>query len=921
MKLGRDYLATRFGKRTFALLIALVITPVAIATLVAVAHLQYELTEQAGLRLHRDAKEFGQAVLQRLVLIKREISYSDNWMTGQSGNRSPFRLVDAGTAARLQSKHRDFDAPYSDGSAPGKPLLAIDGPASDPGVYLVVRRSGSVLVVEVDSGFLWGRGEQLPLAHVCVSIDGSTVLYCSTPTARLLLKAAHGAASSHSVFKDVLDGSHYLGYAWDLFLQADFNSPPWRIYTFESERQALSPANSFKYLFVPAIVGLIAGTLLLGIIQIRRRLEPLNQLVTGTRRVAERDFSTRIDIHSGDEFEDLASAFNSMTQRLGTQIDTLEALSSIDKTILSSPDGQVVSTHVLKGLYELTSAAWVAIVMVDRDSPDQGRIQYIYRASGEVETRRISMNLEEIPWNRYQHGLDVALDAPGLAFLETVRDQGASSCFAIPFFSNDQLDGILCLGFPDAVDLDDEAHATLEGFADRLAVATAAEKKERLLQQQANFDALTGLPNRFLFKDRLERALIHARRERQTIAVLFLDLDRFKTVNDTLGHSLGDRLLVEAAGRLARCIGENDSLARLGGDEFVILVSEETSINAVVHTARRILASFAQPFSLDEREVLVGTSIGIAIFPQDGNDSEELLRNADTAMYATKERGRGSYYFFDQSMNRRLKERARTESDLWRAVRDNEFELWYQPQLDLNDGRVCGVEALLRWRHPDRGVVGPAQFVPLAEELGLIEMIGSHALEMACRQYALWLDQGLALDRVAVNVSPREFRQEDYVTRVHDVLKEFGMPPLRLTLEITENLLIQDTDMVRERLQRLKEAGVSFSIDDFGIGYSSLAYLQKLPIDTLKIDGSFIRGVASSKESAAIVSAILDMATRLDIGVIAEGVETDEQLAFLRECGCPQIQGYIYSRPLHADELLAFARVGAIDSPDSAGVL
>lgn len=909
MLLGRDYVTSRFGKRTFALLIALVIAPVTVVAFVAIWHLDYELRQNAQIRLHRNAKEYGLALLQRLTLIKREISYPRAKVGEVPRFGAPFRVSSRDPRSLLARVRGTASAT---GGAPILPLvLAERAPGGATRVYMIMSRVSAPLALEIDPHYLWGPPGQLPLAHLCVTGAGVVPLYCSTPTARALLEASRPRAGSHTVFDSDVGARRYLGYAWDLFLQGDFQSPVWRVYAFESEQDVLAPADSFKHVFIPAIIALIAATLLLGVIQIRRRLEPLNQLVTGTRRLARREFNTRVDIHSGDEFEDLASAFNSMAQRLGTQIGTLETLSSVDKTILKTLDVQIVSAQVLKGLSELTPAAWAAVGAVDRDSPGQGRVCFILRNADDVETRRVKMEFGDLDWRGHRRGVEMALTEPGLSFLEPVRTCKTRSCFAVPFFSDDQLDGILCLGFTDAVELDDEMYKTMEDFADRLAVAAAADKKEKLLQRQANFDSLTGLPNRFLLKDRLDRALIHARGEGRGIAVLFLDLDRFKVVNDTLGHSKGDLLLVEAASRLMSCMNRSDTLARLGGDEFVILISEFESIGNVVHTANRIIRSFSEPFTVNHRELLVGTSMGIALFPQDGADSEELLRNADTAMYATKARGRGSYYFYDQSMNQALQERARVETDLWRAVRDHEFELWYQPQLDLLDGCVSGAEALLRWRHPERGIVGPDQFVPLAEELGLIDVIGSQALEMACRQYAAWRAEGLVLDRIAVNVSPREFRQEDYVTRVHDILKRFGMPPLRLTLEITENLLVHDTERVMAQLLELKDAGVSFSIDDFGIGYSSLAYLQKLPIDTLKIDGSFIRDITSNHESAAIVAAILDMATRLNIGVIAEGVETDAQLTFLRDCGCAQIQGYIYSRPLHPDELFAFAKTRA----------
>lgn len=901
-----DYLTGRFGRRMFGLLFVVVIAPVAVASFIAVASLEHELRQQAGQRLHQSAKEYGLSVLQRLTAVKREaVLFEETGVAGSENIDLPFQPVTV-DIAQLMSRSDAPPASREPGGA--RPLLITTVSAPGPGYYMILRGGESPLVVEIVPDYIWGPVDYLPLPDLCVTGYGDRRLFCSSDTASALLTSVSETSGNRTTDRLETDDETYLAQARELFLPSEFEGSEWTVHAFQPERRALSPATTFKYLFAPSMVALIAGTLLLGIMRIRRRLRPLDRLVAGTRRVANQDFSTRIEVSSGDEFENLADAFNDMTRNLGRQISTLRTLSTIDKTILQTLDLEIVSSHVLTGLTRLTPATCAVIAAFDQDSAENGQLYIASRTSGDIEKRRARLQFPDVDWTRCPDGMAVDPDSALPPLADTMRNSGALSCFAMPFHSERRLDGMIYLGLPGADGPDAGTRRIMEDFRDRLAVAAAAIKKEHLLQKQANFDFLTGLPNRALVRDRLDRLLIHARHAGSEVALLFLDLDRFKMVNDTMGHTFGDHLLVEAAERLLACIEEGDTLARLGGDEFVILLSDIDAPDRVVAMTERILERMAAPFMAGNREMLLGASIGIALFPRDGGTSEELLRNADIAMYEAKNHGRGRYFLFNHSMNRELEKRARMEADLWRAVQNDELELWYQPQIDLVARKVRGAEALIRWRHPERGIVPPDDFIPLAEQLGLIELIGARALNMACEAFTRWNDQGFAPDRIAVNVSPREFTQHGYVARVAEILRRFDMPPLRLVLEITENLLIHDTDMIREQLDQLRGLGVSFSIDDFGIGYSSLSYLQKLPIDTLKIDGSFIQDVTTNAESQAIVAAILDMARRLGLDVVAEGVETGSQLAYLRDSGCNQIQGFVYSEPLSPDAFLAFLK-------------
>jgi diguanylate cyclase (GGDEF)-like protein/PAS domain S-box-containing protein len=431
---------------------------------------------------------------------------------------------------------------------------------------------------------------------------------------------------------------------------------------------------------------------------------------------------------------------------------------------------------------------------------------------------------------------------------------------------------------------------------------TGARAMSLRMSYLAQHDSLTDLPNRLLFNDRLTQAISLANRHRKKLAVLFLDLDRFKHVNDSLGHTMGDRLLQSVALRLLSCVRSSDTVSRQGGDEFVILLSEVTEGGDATTIAEKILHVLREPHRLDEHDLHLTGSIGIVAYPDDGKDADTLLKNADFAMYQVKSSGRDGYQFFKPDMNRRAIARQSLENDLRHAMELQEFVLHYQPKLDLETGAVSGAEALIRWRHPQRGLVSPVQFIPVAEECGLIVPIGRWVLRETCRQAQAWKQLGLGPIRVAANISSVELRAPSFVAGVKAILAQTGLEPALLELELTETFLMQDSTSTTEVLKAIKDLGVGIALDDFGTGYSSLSYLRRFPIDTLKIDRSFVRGLGADADDASIVSAVIAMGKSLKMRVVAEGVETREQLAFLREQGCPEGQGYYFSYPVIAAE-------------------
>ncbi len=433
--------------------------------------------------------------------------------------------------------------------------------------------------------------------------------------------------------------------------------------------------------------------------------------------------------------------------------------------------------------------------------------------------------------------------------------------------------------------------------------------EERILRQEY-YDALTELPNRTLFFDRLGRALTRARRDDHELALMIINLDRFKFVNDTLGHEAGDQLLREAARRLSAIIGSTDSIARLGGDEFTITLSNPGGRYQTTEVVSEILSAFGRPFRVADTDVHVYGSVGIALFPEDGEDQYSLLKNADTAMQQAKERGGNTYQFITQDMNARAAEYLTLGNDLRFALERDQLEVFYQPVVDIRSGSVVGAEALLRWRHPAAGLIGPKKFVPLAEESGLIEPIGEWLLHVACQQNREWRDHNLPPIRVAVNVSSRQFRRGRLEKAVVQALEDAALAPTHLGIEITESAFIEDLDETNAILMELSQLGVVISVDDFGTGYSSLGYLKRLHPSTLKIDRSFIHDVTTNPDAVAITEAIIGMAHSLQMTVIAEGVETSDQLEFLRGKGCQMMQGFLFSPPLLARDFTELLREG-----------
>jgi diguanylate cyclase (GGDEF)-like protein/PAS domain S-box-containing protein len=456
-------------------------------------------------------------------------------------------------------------------------------------------------------------------------------------------------------------------------------------------------------------------------------------------------------------------------------------------------------------------------------------------------------------------------------------------------------------------DADDSIVNYVGVFAD----ISDTKQAQQTLHDMVNHDALTGLPNRRLLNELTDHALRRAERERASLAILFVDLDRFKVINDTLGHQVGDKLLVEVSNRLNAVMRESDTVARLGGDEFLVMMDSLRDVEDASRVAKKIVSSLQAEFVIDGKEIFIGASVGISVYPGDGRDVDSLIKAADIAMYKVKSEGKNNYRFYSADLSENAVERFNMESQLRRALERHQFEVYYQPQVSVATGRIVGAEALVRWQHPELGVVSPAKFIPLAEETGLVVQIGEWVLREAAAQVVAWSGQGLNLQSISVNISGMQVQRSNFPDVVYGILVETGCEPSVLELEITESIVMHNTESVISVFNRIKEPGVRLAIDDFGTGYSSLSYLKRLPLDKLKIDQSFVQELTLNADDKAIASAVIALARSLNLKVIAEGVETQDQLATLTEMGCDDVQGYLFGQPVPASEFAAMLMADA----------
>lgn len=935
MKLQWSSLRSRVARRVFVLFVLSALIPVSAAAILAYIQVNSELAAQTRTQLHYTSKSYGMGLIGRLLDIEGRLRNYTSDLTNSTLSENSITEELRGkvnAVARVADAQR-FEPIF--GQVPKVGWLAIDPSLIDrsllyshsnltqePKVFIAMSVKGaggtdySTFIAELNQQYVWGSKNLLPEAMGLAIVDDTgPILFSSQPVTEKLSDylAPKLAESSTGYIEWSAVGEDFLADYWEIFLKSSFTSSDWTVVAFQAESEALSSIAGFKRVFFGVIVLSILTVMLLSATQIRRQLIPLESLMAATRRLANKQFDEKVIVNSNDEFQDLAESFNTMAVSLGRQFNSLTALSEIDKRILSTNGLDSVLEVALNYIQEMVSCDAASITIFEQNT-GQDMPAYIgvsYCSDGNL-IERVTLNEDDAQMMLAGLGgvcLEINDDKP---FFAHFKQAGMQSANLLPIIIDESLAGFISLAYLSEQEINTdylESLSLINDFADRLAVALSAAEHEEKLYQQAHHDSLTGLPNRHLLGDRLKQEIARAARENRCIALIFLDLDRFKHTNDTLGHAAGDQLLKQTAQRLVDCAREVDTVARLGGDEFTMVLTEVSGPNDVRIIAERVIETLSDPFVIDGHEFFLSASLGITLYPGGGDTAEDMLKNADIAMYSAKENGRNQYVFFEEKMNNEAMERSLLERDLRHALLHDEFVLHYQPQVDMDSGKVVSAEALIRWPHPTRGQIRPDQFIPLAEDIGLVNSLGEWVLRTACEQYLVWHAQGITLDHVAVNVSGRQFKQDNFIDIVKNVLRETGLPPNCLELELTEGTLMETNVDTVEILQTFRDMNIKLSIDDFGTGYSSLAYLKRFPIDTLKIDQSFIRDLPADEDSIAITTSIIALAKALRKQVVAEGVETEEQLLFLREHKCDLIQGYYYSPALPAMEFSDFVNV------------
>ncbi len=898
-------------------LVACALLPAVAGSAFAYFRARDELLDQGRAKLHRSAKRLALTLYDRLRQVEAQPDARDSGEThvGEALALEPGAL---GPLAGLEREHL----------AAGRSLLRTRLGAGGETEILLVRgdpgEPQSLRALRIAAGFLWRTPDENLLENdqeFCV-FDGSGVpLHCSLP-------ALAGVAREGRAVEAEVDGRRVLSSSWSVFLRPAFAAGDWHIVLAEPRDVVLAPVSSLRRSF-PLLVALsLLLGLLLALPQIRRSLGPLRQLTLGARRIAERDFEARVAIHSGDEFEALGHAFNGMAAELGRQFHALEAKSEIDRSVLAARDLPEIAQVVLQQLPRVAEVSPVALVVL---SGDEGGRARVFRPAGgdRVTSAEVELDPAVLTWLA-SPGTEGSRGASGEPALRAALAIAEPRIHVVALRAQGRLLGALvCCWSAAAADA-----AAPRGLADQIAVAVWNARMVEEIRYHAYYDGLTGLANRQLGIEWLRQALLQARRRDGQVAVLFLDLDRFKRVNDSLGHAAGDELLRLVGGRLVDTVratdaisrpgGQDGAISRLGGDEFVVVLPEVRDLNGAASAAQRICEALRAPVTLQGREIFPSGSIGIAMFPHDGDSPDDLLKHADAAMYEAKRAGRDGFRFYREVMNAEATRHLTLETRLRKALHSQDLRVAYQPIVCPEGRTVGGVEALVRWTDAVLGQVSPPEMIAIAEESELIVALGEWILETACRQVVAWEREGLGALYVAVNTSPRQFTFPGFASSVGAVLQRTGLPPDRLVLEITETLLLSRVHDPARTLRELKAAGVRLSIDDFGTGYSSLAYLKEFPIDFLKIDRSFVKEIGIHPRDEAIVAAILELGHLLGLKVVAEGVETDRQLAFLEARACDAIQGYLLGRPMPADEIgAAIARIaesgGAARVAPSAG--
>lgn len=920
-RLTPSLVRSRFGRRLFGLFVVCSLLPALVLGVLSFGTVTRQLKRASQERLEHATKRVGSAIAERLQFLSQDL--------GRVGPRStPCPAPPARDASAACDGSLEYGVSALAWLPPaGQPLIitgdieppalaaehraalesgtdiALDGFIGErPVVYLLHPLGGGVLVAKLDPAYLWtslSEESLVPSMQFHVANGSSRVISERSATREIPSRAT---PAGHFDWK--IDGTAHLAAFAPIDGTDEVAAPQWTLVVSESRDAVVAPMDDFRRSFPLAIALALGAAVVLSLSQLRRNLAPLDALYSGTRRLADGQFDQPVVVTSQDEFAEVAASFNAMSDRIRRQFAALATAAEIDRTVLSSVDSRWIVRTVLERMRDICPCDEVGVTLLDVSGssevttwvPDSESISRMATSSG---------LLEWADQKRLAEGPDaIELDASvAPAWLAALTLRGARSLVMLPLRYQGRLLGCITLGSNAGQPWTAEDLSRAEHVAGQIGLALTNARMVEQIRLLAFHDTLTGLPNRVSFRRRLDEELERSRKDGSHVAICLLDLDQFSRFNDTLGHKFGDRVVQEVAQRLKTCCraaAPAAEVARLGGDEFTVLVPGVAGPGAAANLAASILESFAQPMTLDSHEVVVSASLGIAVHPMDGVDSESLLKHADIAMYQAKLKGRNRYEQYADSMSATGARRLTLENHLRKALECNQFVMNYQPIAELATGRITSAEALIRWHHPEWGLVPPAEFIPVCEESGLISAVGDWTLRTVCAQQKEWEREGLRIVPVAINISGQQLSGDAIVRSVKQALEGSELEARNLIIEITETILMQSEGDAASVLNALASLGIGLAIDDFGTGYSSLSYLKHFPVHTLKIDRSFIRDVTSDADNAAITTAIIAMGGALSLRVVAEGVETVDQVEFLRRAGCDRVQGYLLGHPVEA---------------------
>lgn len=887
-----DPLKSRVGRQIYAFAALLAAAPLIVVGAYSIFELDAAYREQAQKALDQSIRGFGEMLREKFLqsneLAQRMISeqLTQDELPAAFLN---YAVVENGLI--VHSTYPEGFIPATDNtSEPNRPQILIRQSEPESQVYLAVSLDDSTFIGELNPFHFWADRGLYPFATEFCLLQQSmpAPVFCSvTLPAEQQSRVNQATTTSGSMEWSEAAESWHASY-WELLLPSDFDAAPLRIVGSQPNELTYNAAAAFRQVYIPGMALALAFALLGASIHARRFLRPLSALLSVTKRFADRDFTATANLERHDEFQDLANALNGMGVALDRQFKAHEAMSRLDQLIL---EGDSIEDVFRTSVAEAFDYMPLEVVELDISADSHG--QYV-RYSLDRSEDCLLKNVVEEKGETAKSGLRT-LSADIVVAEERrgeIRGYASADCEADPITATQ-----------------------LRTLADRISIALEFNEQSAELSRRAWYDELTGLPNRESCLRKINRAIETAECNGHMVALLYIDLDGFKSVNDSLGHETGDQLISLAAERITKCVGHQGVTARLGGDEFAVIFPYSKGRAEEYKTiGKMILLQLQEPFRLGNSEAFLGASIGAARYPEDGSTHTELLRKADAAMYRAKDSGRGRQVDYSRTLGIVIAKRLRLESDLNRALERNEMQLVFQPQIDLQSRAMVSAEALLRWNHATEGPISPEEFIPIAEETNQIITLGNWVLFNACEQLSEWRDRGVKLQRIAVNVSANQLRSPDFINHVKECLTRFSLSPEMLEIELTEGVFVGSQEIISS-IHSLKLLGVEISIDDFGTGYSSLGYLKNLEFDKVKVDRSFVGSLPHDRQSASIIQAVLAMCRTLGKPVVAEGVETSQQLQYLTDAGVEFAQGHYFGNPMSAQDFEHSARLAQDSDP------